>query len=77
MKNIILFFTILSFCVLTSCKTQDKTIKPDDAKNYIGKVITVTGVVESVYHAEKAIYLNMGGKYPDNTFTAVIFTADS
>jgi hypothetical protein len=55
-----------------------ETITPPEAKNHIGQNVTVEGAVSEVHHAQsgRAIFADMGGHYPNNTFTAVIFKDD-
>ena len=55
-----------------------ETIAPNEAKNHIGQSLTVEGVVSEVHHAAsgKAIFLDIGGHYPDQQFTAIIFAGD-
>jgi len=44
-----------------------------EAKDYLGKTVTVKGFVADIYKSEKVAYLNFVEKYPENPFTAVIF----
>jgi len=63
--------------------SNDKSFNRDDkpvavitaleAKDYLGKVVTVKGFVADIYKSEKVAYLNFIEKYPENPFTAVIF----
>ena len=47
-------------------------IKPEEAKDYIGKIVTVKGtVVQVAVIANGTTFLNFGGKHPDETFSAV------
>jgi len=62
------------FPFVIGCSSQT-TIKPGDAKDYIGQKVTVVGTVDQVYHSTKAIFLDIGGKYPNNAFSAVIFSS--
>ncbi len=48
-------------------------ISPVEAKNYIGKAVTVKGLVADVHKTEKVAYLNFVEKFPDNPFSAVVF----
>lgn len=48
-----------------------------DAGSYIGRSITVEGVVSEVHIAERAIFIDIGGRYPDQKFTGVVFAQDS
>ena len=73
MKKIIFLLFILSFSYRGIAQLK---IRPDDAKYHIGEKIIVVGKVEQINHSAKATFLNMGGKYPDNTFVGVIFNSD-
>lgn len=55
-----------------------ETIAPCDAGNHVGQMVTVAGSVSDVHHAAsgRAIFLNMGGIFPHNCFTAVILKDD-
>src|SRR5207249_2845609 len=67
----------------TQNNSSDKPFSRDDkhvavitaleAKDYLGKVVTVKGFVADIYKSEKVAYLNFVEKYPENPFTAVIF----
>jgi DNA/RNA endonuclease YhcR with UshA esterase domain len=48
-------------------------IKTSEAASKVGSMAVVTGYVADVTIREKVAYLNFDGKYPKNTFTAVIF----
>lgn len=55
-----------------------ETISPGEAKTHAGQVVTVEGDVSEVYTtASGAIFLDIGGRYPDNAFAAVIFKDDA
>ena len=49
-----------------------------DAKAHVGQTVTVEGVVSEVHTAAsgRATFIDIGGRYPNNTFTAVIFSRD-
>jgi DNA/RNA endonuclease YhcR with UshA esterase domain len=55
-----------------------ETIAPSEARNHVGENLTVEGVVSEVHHAAsgKAIFIDMGGRYPNQPFAAVIFERD-
>lgn len=54
--------------------TQDYvSLKASETSSKIGSNALVTGYVADVVIREKVAYLNFDGKYPKNTFTAVIF----
>jgi hypothetical protein len=65
------------FLIAASAKAE--TIQPGDAAKYIGKSITVEGPVGEVHHAAsgKATFVDMGGRYPNNVFTGVLFSGDA
>lgn len=49
------------------------TIKSTHASDYVGKNVIVKGYVADVHITKKVAYLNFDNKYPNNTFTGVIF----
>lgn len=51
------------------------TIAPNEAQKHVGETVTVEGAVSEVHHTAsgRAIFIDMGGRYPDNAFAAVIF----
>jgi len=70
-KNILIL--LLGIFLSGTVYSQD-TITPKDANKYIGKNVVIIGSIDQITHTTKAIYLNMGGIYPKNTFAAVIFS---
>jgi hypothetical protein len=48
-------------------------LKASETADKVGSKAVVTGYVADVVIREKVAYLNFDGKYPRNTFTAVIF----
>ena len=73
-----LHFLLILLFVTSAALYAQTVIPPDSAKNYVDKQVTVTGVVDQVHLTDTGTYfLNMDGKFPDNTFTAVIFSKDS
>jgi hypothetical protein len=50
------------------------TVSPSEAANHIGEEVIVEGVIFDVGYSARSdtTFLNMGGKYPNHTFTAVI-----
>ena len=73
----LLFALALALTVVPTI-AKARTITPPEAKDHVGESVTVEGVVSDVHHAASgnAIFLDMGGHYPDNTFAAVIFKGD-
>ena len=50
-------------------------ISPTDAASHIGQTATVEGVASGVHTARSGVtFIDMGGSYPDNAFTGVIFS---
>ncbi|HTV30861.1 MAG TPA: hypothetical protein VMF32_24195 [Xanthobacteraceae bacterium] len=69
-------FLIASFCLLVTASTAlAGVVTPRDAAAHVGQVATVEGQVSEVHTARsgKATFIDMGGSYPNNAFTAVIF----
>lgn len=53
--------------------TSTGTITPDQAAAYIGETVAVCGKVFSTKLLDNGpTFINMGGEYPNNPFTAVI-----
>ena len=65
--------------LLISTPVLAETIRPDEAPRHFGQVVTVEGVVSDVHHAAsgRATFIDIGGRYPNNPFTAVIFSDDA
>jgi DNA/RNA endonuclease YhcR with UshA esterase domain len=60
-------------------QTPPPTIAPAAAKDHVGEQVTVEGVVGEVHHAAsgRATFIDIGGRYPNNPFAAVIFESDA
>lgn len=57
--------------------TGDDVITPAAASSYVGQTVTIRGVVSEVHVTRADVtFIDMGGRYPDNAFTAVIFAED-
>jgi hypothetical protein len=69
----------LGFATLaTPALAQMPTIAPADAKAHVGQTVTIEGPVGNVYTARSGVtFIDIGGRYPDNVFAAVILTDDS
>jgi hypothetical protein len=49
------------------------TYPPEEAPKHVGETATITGRVDGFHQSGKGnIFLNMGGKYPNQAFTAFI-----
>lgn len=52
-------------------------IKPEEAAKYVGKEVVVEGTVtQVVLSVNLTTHINMGGLYPNHTFTATVFKVD-
>jgi len=59
-------------------QTPAQTVTPADAKAHVGQTVTVEGIVGDVHTVGTGVtFIDMGGSYPNNAFTAVIFAADA
>jgi DNA/RNA endonuclease YhcR with UshA esterase domain len=68
-------FILALLLTLIAAPALAETITAAEAKNHIDKDVTVEGVVSEVHHAAsgRAIFIEIGGRYPSNPFSAVIF----
>ena len=71
--------TRLAFClVLLSAPALAETISVTDVGTHVGQTATVEGVVSGVHTARSGVtFIDMGGPYPNNIFTGVIFKGDA
>jgi hypothetical protein len=54
------------------------TYPPEEAAKHVGETATITGRVDGFHQSGKGnIFLNMGGKYPNQAFTAFIPSASA
>jgi DNA/RNA endonuclease YhcR with UshA esterase domain len=72
-------FALALGLIVVATLAKAETITPPDAGNYIGKTVTVEGAVSEVHHTAsgKATFVDMGGRYPNNVFTGVLFSDDA
>jgi DNA/RNA endonuclease YhcR with UshA esterase domain len=72
---------VLAFCFAVTAMpalAQTQTVMPADVKAHVGQTVTVEGAVSDVHTVGSGVtFIDMGGRYPDNAFTAVIFAADA
>lgn len=68
--------TVLALSVVicaASLIAQGSNYTAAEAAKHVGETATVTGAVDGVHQSGKGnIFLNMGGKYPNQAFTAWI-----
>jgi DNA/RNA endonuclease YhcR with UshA esterase domain len=64
---------------LTAIPAVAETIQPSDAPKHIGEIVTVEGTVNEVHTDARsgATFINMGGSFPNQAFTGVIFKDDA
>jgi DNA/RNA endonuclease YhcR with UshA esterase domain len=64
---------------LTAAPALAETIGPADARAHVGETVTVEGTVDQVYTARRSgvTFLDLGGRYPNEAFMAVIFSGDA
>ncbi len=64
--------------VAAPASAQTQIIAPADAKAHVGQTVTIEGPVGNVSTARSGMtFVDIGGRYPDNVFAAVIFADDS
>ncbi len=71
--------TLLFALFFTNFLSAQTEISIDSVSAYTGQHIKVCSVVTDIYQPKgesKPTYLNFGGRYPDHTFTVVIFAKD-
>ena len=74
MKTLVLAF---GFAIITA-PAFAQAIQPADAKTHVGQTVTVEGMVDNVHTtAAGNTYIDIGGRYPNNPFAAVIFESDA
>jgi DNA/RNA endonuclease YhcR with UshA esterase domain len=71
---------VIAVCVLASAPSkataqQPRVVADTQAARSVGRTVTVEGVVAqvSVSRRSNTTFLNFGRRYPNHTFTAVIF----
>jgi len=70
--KIVFIITFIVFNVFAQAK-----ITPGKAKSHVGQEVIIIGKIDQVVKSAAGNYFfNMGGKFPHNKFTAVIFKAD-
>ncbi|MFZ1924196.1 MAG: hypothetical protein WB868_20225 [Xanthobacteraceae bacterium] len=67
----------LAIVAAAPARAETQMITPADAKAYVGQTVTVEGAVGNVATGNSGtVFIDIGGRYPDNSFAAVIFAAD-
>ncbi|MDK3016553.1 nucleotide-binding protein [Pseudodonghicola flavimaris] len=75
MKRLVALLLALALSTFAPLAGAADPIPPAEASQHIGDAIVVEGVVSQVHYDKKSgvTFINMGGSYPNHTFTAVIF----
>lgn len=62
----------------TPIAARPHPVSATEVGEHVGQSVTVEGVVSRVYAARSGVtFLDMGGDYPNNPFTGVIFSEDA
>ena len=69
-KTLLLLTAIICLCSIS----QAGAITPQEAKDHVGEVTTVTGSVDGFKSLPRETFLNMGGQYPNHAFTVFCLT---
>jgi nuclease S1 len=61
--------------VLVALPASAATIQASDVRAHVGQNVTVEGTVSNVHTSARSgtVFIDIGGRYPRNPFTAVIF----
>jgi DNA/RNA endonuclease YhcR with UshA esterase domain len=73
------FILALVLALAAAPALAQTVIPPEDCPKHIGETVTIEGTVSEVHHAAsgRATFIDMGGRYPNNPFAAVIFKDDA
>ena len=64
--------------VLAAMPARAETISPADVKAHAGQTVTVEAAISDVHTGRSGVtFIDVGGRYPDADFTAVIFASDA
>ena len=75
-KTLLTLFGIV--CAASIIIAQTPTYTAVEAAKHVGEIATITDRVDGVHQSGKGnIFLNMGGKYPNQAFTAFIPSGSS
>ena len=71
-----IIISILFIAVASFCNAQDiPKISPEQAKNYVGKTVTVCGKIDDVFVSIVGnVFFNFGGSYPNQKFTIYFYS---
>ena len=64
--------------LMAALPARAQAIAPGDARTHVGEPVTVEASVSAVHVGRSGVtFIDMGGRFPDNTFAAVIFADDA
>lgn len=67
------WMTVVALVCLMAAPLSAQTLSPQDLSGHIGETITTKGKVDEVHTSNKGnTFLNFGGHYPQQAFTAFI-----
>lgn len=74
----ILILAIAVFLLTASLASAQKKYSASEARRHVGEYATIVGMVYQVFKLSKGtIFLDIGGKNPNNPFTGVINARDA
>ena len=64
--------------ILAAAPAEAETVAPAGASAHVGQTVTIKGTVENVHTTGSGMtFFDMGGRFPENAFTGVIFASDA
>lgn len=70
------FLLALALCLGIVCVKAQTTVTAKEVVNYVGKEVTLCDSVYSARAMDNISLLNLGGKFPKEVITLVIFKSD-
>lgn len=78
MRRLVLALIPALGLTLAGVSARAQTIAPSEALPHAGQTVTVEGAVGNVHRLASGLtFIDIGGRYPGNPFTAVILAADN
>jgi DNA/RNA endonuclease YhcR with UshA esterase domain len=78
MRTLIPSLGLIFGSVLAVVPARAETISPADVKAHAGQTVTVEAAISDVHTGRSGVtFIDVGGRFPDNDFTAVIFAGDA
>jgi hypothetical protein len=77
-KSVLSLFLLPVVCATLAVAQATSNYSPEEAARHIGETATVIGRVDGFHQSSKGnIFLNMGGKFPNQSFTVFIPAASA